>query len=704
MFKQQEGNVFFALFAAVALVGVLGASVSHLMSGSARSVSDVTRHKLVQSDMAAATALLSKESLARPAPDCDGDGTIEPLAFAAAGTPSTAPVGGGHIPANIGTNKSDPWGSRYGYCVWDHGTKVKDAGCGATGRLSGGVTTAATTIAIISAGPDKIFQTGCADWVSDSTPVVNKPSGSDDIFRAVPYNQFLMPRATQTQLQELPDEACTPQAIGLMRRMLGNAQVCTETGWTDVGSAAQASGDFADVVNADLDSIHTSNAISFTGFFGKKNVMATDGASLIINGDPSGTSAQIAKDDQVQLTAAAASTPETELQFRMLVSGVEKIWKITTRDAHPASLTIQPNSASLAVTGPGSPAYSAPHGFLVRNTGEAATAVMNASGLTNTTNFAFHADGSYQGDGCAGKTLAHDETCLIDIRALASGGGSYNGILSVSDGNASVDAALSVTASGWTCPLPWGGTAADGDVVTAYENSTVPFGNSCVSAQRTCTGGALSGPSYTNQSCNVAAALNCTQDGVTVNHNASRYFYSATSATDCNSIRLNRACSNGNLDGSNAFSHANCTNTGIPCTLDGVTRQHGETASFYDRTSVPYSQSCSSYRITRTCNNGTFDGSTSYNKGTCTRQPCNNWAWVAQSPGCAGGPGNNYMCHGGGPYNGSPSSATIYDNLAGGDTSPTCNQEHKIRIQCNWKASPCTTNYRKVVSDCKCLG
>ncbi len=51
------------------------------------------------------------------------------------------------------------------------------------------------------------------------------------------------------------------------------------------------------------------------------------------------------------------------------------------------------------------------------------------------------------------------------------------------------------------CNLPWGGTIADGASVTAYEDSNIACGfGSCVSETRTCSSGALSG-SYTSGAC-----------------------------------------------------------------------------------------------------------------------------------------------------------------------------------------------------------
>ena len=51
------------------------------------------------------------------------------------------------------------------------------------------------------------------------------------------------------------------------------------------------------------------------------------------------------------------------------------------------------------------------------------------------------------------------------------------------------------------------------------------------------------------------------------------------------------------------------------CELDGITRVHGESYNFFNSTSVPFGSSCSSEE--RTCNDGTFDGDTSFNLSSC---------------------------------------------------------------------------------------
>ncbi|MGK2849243.1 MAG: hypothetical protein ACSLEX_04250, partial [Minisyncoccota bacterium] len=56
------------------------------------------------------------------------------------------------------------------------------------------------------------------------------------------------------------------------------------------------------------------------------------------------------------------------------------------------------------------------------------------------------------------------------------------------------------------CDVPWGGTIDHQASVKAYKTASVPAGSTCLSENRRCNNGALSG-SYTNQSCTVDSAV-----------------------------------------------------------------------------------------------------------------------------------------------------------------------------------------------------
>ena len=99
-------------------------------------------------------ALLTQAAytLATEASDTDADGVTEPLAGL------VALSDGWEIPATSGAPKADAWGMALKYCPWDNGGTNNSAG-----RFSGdaGAAQSAIQFALVSAGPDKTFDTTC---------------------------------------------------------------------------------------------------------------------------------------------------------------------------------------------------------------------------------------------------------------------------------------------------------------------------------------------------------------------------------------------------------------------------------------------------------------------------------------------------------------------------------------------------------------
>ena len=181
--KNERGNVFFTLFGAVAVVGVLGAGIMSTMRGPLSTMVDVNRRTQAESQIAIASKLAMLEaSQSANDGDCDSDGFVEPLEHGAALPGLT---GGGEIPSAIGSSKIDPWGTAYGYCAWDAGPTVDDAACGGSSqnRLAGNGAndTTYTMMAIISAGPNRTFETTCAE----GPPSLTK--GGDDLVQQFDY-------------------------------------------------------------------------------------------------------------------------------------------------------------------------------------------------------------------------------------------------------------------------------------------------------------------------------------------------------------------------------------------------------------------------------------------------------------------------------------------------------------------------------------
>ena len=100
----------------------------------------------------------------------------------------------------------------------------------------------------------------------------------------------------------------------------------------------------------------------------------------------------------------------------------------------------------------------------------------------------------------------------------------------------------------------------NGNSVTAYQSSNVAGGQSCISEQRLCTDGLLSGQ-YSYASCTVAQQASCIFNGQTILHGGSVTGYLNSTENyggACSSE--SRICNNGSLSGS--FSFSNCSGIG----------------------------------------------------------------------------------------------------------------------------------------------
>ena len=189
-----------ALFAAVAMVGTIGASTTMVMRGPMKVMSDVNQKAITESQLLLSSKMIMLDTINLTTADCDGDKLNEPRPWkdaAGAGPDGVAGSnGGGFIPDTIGTSKQDTWGTQYGYCVWDHGALMDDAGCGGAGqnRLTGANSIEYPVVAIISAGPNKTFETPCRDWLDVApadgnldNPLIEIDNTNDDLVMVYSY-------------------------------------------------------------------------------------------------------------------------------------------------------------------------------------------------------------------------------------------------------------------------------------------------------------------------------------------------------------------------------------------------------------------------------------------------------------------------------------------------------------------------------------
>jgi hypothetical protein len=101
-----------------------------------------------------------------------------------------------------------------------------------------------------------------------------------------------------------------------------------------------------------------------------------------------------------------------------------------------------------------------------------------------------------------------------------------------------------------SCKFDDGLVIKDGRSITAYQSGTVAYGQSCVSEIRQCNKGALSG-SYSSTTCIVQPAAVCNFNGLTVLHLGNVTAYQASTVPfgqTC--ISQSRTCNNGILSGS----------------------------------------------------------------------------------------------------------------------------------------------------------
>jgi hypothetical protein len=113
------------------------------------------------------------------------------------------------------------------------------------------------------------------------------------------------------------------------------------------------------------------------------------------------------------------------------------------------------------------------------------------------------------------------------------------------------------------CSLPWGGAIAHGGSVSAYATNSVEYGETCSAQTRQCHNGRLSG-TYRHQNCTVGDPLDCTLPwGGTLAHGDSVTAYSTeTVAHDQTCGSETRTCDNGTLSGSNSY--VTCTRDDPP--------------------------------------------------------------------------------------------------------------------------------------------
>lgn len=203
--SSSRGNVFTVLLGGMMLAGALSAMMYQTLSGPLSSMTRVTRSTAASMQSANLAKALLVSAGNQAGADCDADGALEPPEWESEAL--EGPVNGGKIPYALAASVVDPWGQRYGYCVWDVGPTIagvggaNNPGCMAGGgaRLSGAPTPLTvpsglqTVMALVSSGPDRVFQTTCKSYTTasgdGSNNLIAVTPGADDIVTRYTYQE-----------------------------------------------------------------------------------------------------------------------------------------------------------------------------------------------------------------------------------------------------------------------------------------------------------------------------------------------------------------------------------------------------------------------------------------------------------------------------------------------------------------------------------
>ncbi len=190
-FASRKGSVFTMLMGTVAMVGVVGVAAMNMIGGPITTAAKVTHQNMAQNDLLMNAKVIVMNASVRPDQgDEDGDGYVEPVPFIPTSASScniTLPAGssGGCLPGDIGAILTDPWGTSYMYCVWDHGETTTS-----TNRIAGEDSTSGAVLAVISAGPNKRFETPCLAYDGDpgtNDDAINPDGLGDDLVQIYTY-------------------------------------------------------------------------------------------------------------------------------------------------------------------------------------------------------------------------------------------------------------------------------------------------------------------------------------------------------------------------------------------------------------------------------------------------------------------------------------------------------------------------------------
>ena len=581
----QRGNIAAIMFATVGMVAVAGGAALDFVLGPITTATKVTSRNMAETDLMtnARLVVMNAATIVSPegyAPgDEDGDGYIEPVPFVPTSDPACSiilPGEGGCLPASLGASLTDPWGTPYGYCVWDHGDpNISD------NRIQGGESTSAAVIALISAGANKRFETPCLPFdIGDPTRALINPDGEgDDFVRTYTY------------------DAAVAGAGGLWELKADDGQTAVIDKKLEIGDVAGGTGFAFDTGTGtgEFPYIKTDFIASRSGSGTPVEFMdniALNGKWLSGDGDSEGI--YIGSSGNVGI-----GTSEFRANFDVTGDIQSK------RDSSTGILgTLHLEGENSTSARPNKVRWT------IFNMNEYNKVPSELTGLSIYEYYDADGDGLFcddsgacqprltiaSGGGVAIGTPMPDTSAKLEVASTTQGflpprmttaqrDAIDNPAMGLMVFNVTEKAPEFFDGTEWlsmlgggggaACAAPWGVVVNHGETVVAYQAATVPYGSTCSAETRLCSNGQLSGQ-FEFDSCVVEPPENCTLPwGGTINHGDSITAYQTSSVACGESCESQiRTCNNGTLSGT--YSKESCTAQSCQCS--GMTYRPSEGA------------------------------------------------------------------------------------------------------------------------------
>lgn len=162
----------------------------------------------------------------------------------------------------------------------------------------------------------------------------------------------------------------------------------------------------------------------------------------------------------------------------------------------------------------------------------------------------------------------------------------------------------------------------NGQSVTSYLVSSVNPGQTCISEDRYCDQGRLSG-SFAYTQCQVGVPKSCVIDKKEVPHGSSviAYKYDKVNyGSSCDISKTTRICNDGTLSGEGDYIYTTCVVSDQTqpkdCTVDNINYKHLSSSLFYSTATVVAPNNC--IGKIRSCNDGVMSGDSSYSFSNCS--------------------------------------------------------------------------------------